>query len=77
MTLQELSQQLGLGSLLAEINSRSGGYDLSQLDGPPVPGDFVDGAGFRLTVLEVRDRRIRRLRGTPLPPEAEDDSDQG
>lgn len=26
--LQELSQQLGLGSLLAEINSRTGGYDL-------------------------------------------------
>jgi hypothetical protein len=28
MMLQELSQQLGLGSLLSEISSRAGGYDL-------------------------------------------------
>jgi hypothetical protein len=32
----------------------------------------VDAAGFRLTVLEVRDRRIRRLRGVPLPKPAEE-----
>jgi CBS domain containing-hemolysin-like protein len=48
-----------------------GGYVLSQLDELPVPGDSIDGAGFRLTVLEVRDRRIRRLRGIPLPKTAE------
>lgn len=55
-----------------------GGYVLTQLgDEPPVPGDVVVGAGFRLTVLEVRDRRIRRLRGTPLPKEDQVDAEEG
>jgi CBS domain containing-hemolysin-like protein len=45
-----------------------GGFVLTLLGEFPVPGDSVDAAGFKLTVLQVRDRRIRRLRGTPLPP---------
>ena len=52
-----------------------GGYVLTQLDELPVPGDVVDAAGFRLTVLEVRDRRIRRLRGIPLPPAPDEEAD--
>jgi CBS domain containing-hemolysin-like protein len=48
---------------------------LTQLDELPVPGDVVDAAGFHLTVLEVRDRRIRRLRGTPLPKPPEEDGE--
>jgi putative hemolysin len=52
-----------------------GGFVLAQLDELPVPGDVVDAAGFRLTVLEVRDRRIRRLRGVPLPKPEESEPD--
>jgi CBS domain containing-hemolysin-like protein len=53
-----------------------GGYILTQLAEAPVPGDIVSAAGYRFRILEVRDRRIRRLRGEPLPapppdPEAE------
>ena len=44
-----------------------GGYILTQLGEAPVPGDTVATAGYRFRVLEVRDRRIRRLRGEPLP----------
>jgi len=40
-----------------------------------VPGDMVTAAGFRFSVLEVRDHRIRRLRGEPLP-EPPPDSDE-
>ena len=31
----------------------------------------IDILGHHFTVLSIRDRRIRRLRGTPLPPEEE------
>lgn len=54
-----------------------GGFVLTQLDELPVPGDVVDAAGFRMTVLEVRDRRIRRLRGTPLPKTDDGDDHDG
>ena len=50
-----------------------GGFVITQLAELPVPGDVVDAAGFRLTVLDVRDRRIRRLRGVPLPKPDEAD----
>jgi CBS domain containing-hemolysin-like protein len=49
-----------------------GGYVLGQLGEVPVPGDTVVAAGHRFTVLEVRDRRIRRLRGEPAPPPVEE-----
>jgi CBS domain containing-hemolysin-like protein len=45
-----------------------GGFVLTQLPGRAVPGDVVDAAGYRFTVLDVRDRRIRRLAGEPLAP---------
>ena len=38
----------------------------------PVPGDTVLAIGYRFTVLEVRDRRIRRLRGEALPAAPEE-----
>lgn len=41
----------------------------------PQPGDTVDVAGFRLTALEIRDGRIRRLRGEPLPDATEEDDE--
>jgi CBS domain containing-hemolysin-like protein len=46
-----------------------GGYILTQLAEVPVPGDSVDAAGYRFTILEVRERRIRRLKAVPLPGE--------
>ena len=43
----------------------------------PVPGDTVEAGGFRFSVLEVRDRRIRRLRGEQIavPVDEETESD--
>ncbi|HTA20341.1 MAG TPA: transporter associated domain-containing protein, partial [Polyangia bacterium] len=46
-----------------------GGFMVTQLSERAVPGDVITAAGHRLTVLEVRDRRIRRIKGVPLPPE--------
>ena len=47
-----------------------GGYVLTLLTEVPAPGDGVTALGYHFTVLEVRDRRIRRLRGQRLraPP---------
>jgi CBS domain containing-hemolysin-like protein len=71
LTLDVAARDLGLKfpPLPPDVETL-GGYILTQLAEFPVPGDSVEAAGFRLTVLEVRDRRIRRLRGTPLPPPA-------
>jgi CBS domain containing-hemolysin-like protein len=45
-----------------------GGFIITQLPELPVPGDVVSAVGYQFTVLDVRDRRIRRLSGVPLPP---------
>jgi CBS domain containing-hemolysin-like protein len=42
------------------------GYVGARLGTVPRPGDAVVMDGRRLIVVEVRDRRIRRLRGEPL-----------
>jgi CBS domain containing-hemolysin-like protein len=72
LTLDVAARDLGLKfpELPAQVETL-GGYILTQLAEFPVPGDTVDAAGFKLRVLEVRDRRIRRVRGTPLPPPPE------
>lgn len=44
-----------------------GGFVITQLPELPVPGDEVSVAGYRFTVLDVRDRRVRRVKATPLP----------
>jgi CBS domain containing-hemolysin-like protein len=49
-----------------------GAFFADALGEAPVPGDELDVAGYRLTVLDVRDGRIRRVRGEPLPPESTD-----
>ena len=55
-----------------------GGYILTQLAEVPVPGDIVAAGGYRFRVLEVRDRRIRRLRGERIavPVDEETESDR-
>jgi CBS domain containing-hemolysin-like protein len=70
LTLDVASRDLGLQfpPLPPEVETL-GGFIVTRLSEPAVPGDVVEAAGHKLTVLEVRDRRIRRVRGIPLPPE--------
>jgi hypothetical protein len=41
------------------------------------PGRSIDLGGFRFTTIEIRDGRIRRLRGDPLEPAEGEDSGEG
>ena len=70
LTLDVASRELGIvfPSVPPEIETL-GGFVITQLPERPVPGDKVSAAGFRFTVLDVRDGRIRRLSAVPLPPE--------
>ncbi len=45
-----------------------------ELGRPAHPGDVVEVAGFRLTAVEIRDGRIRRLRGEPIPAEEQEEA---
>jgi CBS domain containing-hemolysin-like protein len=51
-----------------------GAYVQAHLGQPLRPGSSVEIAGFRFTALEVRDGRIRRVRGEPL---AKDEDQEG
>jgi magnesium and cobalt transporter len=44
-----------------------GAYVLHELGRAPHPGDVIEVPGFVLTAVEIRDGRIRRLRGEPVP----------
>jgi CBS domain containing-hemolysin-like protein len=68
LTLDVAKRELGLDlpPLPADVETL-GGYILTLLGEVPVPGDTVTAGGYRFRVLEVRDRRIRRLRGEPIP----------
>jgi CBS domain containing-hemolysin-like protein len=48
-----------------------GGFLVTHLTEMPAPGDSVEAVGYRFTVLDVRDRRIRRVLGELLPPPPE------
>jgi CBS domain containing-hemolysin-like protein len=77
LTLDVAKRELGLSlpPLPPDVETL-GGYVLTLLAEVPVPGDTVEAGGFRFSVLEVRDRRIRRLRGEQIPmPIAEEESD--
>jgi CBS domain containing-hemolysin-like protein len=50
-----------LGGLMQELLGR-----------PAQPGDAISVPGFRLTAIEIRDGRVRRLRGEPVEPEPEE-----
>lgn len=58
----------------AEIETL-GAYFHHQLGRPPQPGDAIRASGVRLTALEIRDGRVRRLRGEPLALPAEEQED--
>jgi len=70
LTLDVATRDLGLAfpPVPPEVETL-GGFIITKLPEFPVPGDTIDILGHHFTVLSVRDRRIRRLRGTPLPPE--------
>ena len=77
LTLDVAARDLGLKfPPLPPAIETLGGYVNSLLEELPIPGDPVDASGFRLTVLEVRDRRIRRLKGTPCRRKNQLNSDQ-
>ena len=69
LTLDVAARELGLTfpPVPPEVETL-GGFIITQLPELPVPGDVIDAVGYRFTVLEVRDRRIRRLHAVPLPP---------
>lgn len=66
LTLDVAARELGLvlSNLPADVET-VGGYVAAQFNELPRPGVSIARAGFLLTVLEVRDGRIRRLRGEP------------
>jgi CBS domain containing-hemolysin-like protein len=68
LTLDVAARELGVEfpKVPPEVETL-GGFVITQLPELPVPGDEVSVAGYRFTVLDVRDRRIRRLRAAPLP----------
>jgi len=54
-----------------------GAYVQSHLAPPLRPGRSVEIGGFLFTAIEIRDGRIRRLRGDPLPQSTGDESGEG
>jgi CBS domain containing-hemolysin-like protein len=77
LTLDVAERELSveLPAMPPEIDT-IGAYVQSHLTPPLRPGRSVELGGFRFTAIEIRDGRIRRLRGDPLP-EATDDPDEG
>ncbi|MGA7742466.1 MAG: hemolysin family protein [Polyangia bacterium] len=72
LTLDVAERELGvaLPELRPDIETL-GAYVQSHLGHPLRPGGAVDLGGFRFTALEIRDGKIRRLRGEPLSHEDE------
>ena len=68
LTLDVAQRELGveLPVMPPEIDTL-GAYVQSHLAPPLRPGRSVELGGFRFTTIEIRDGRIRRLRGEPLP----------
>ncbi len=70
LTLDVAERELGVGlpAMPPEIDTL-GAYVQSHLVPPLRPGRSVELGAFRFTTIEIRDGRIRRLRGEPLPRE--------
>jgi CBS domain containing-hemolysin-like protein len=68
LTLDVAERELGIAlpATSPEIDTL-GAYLQSCLPPPLRPGCSIELAGFRFTTIEIRDARIRRLRGEPLP----------
>jgi CBS domain containing-hemolysin-like protein len=72
LDVAERELEVVLPAMPPEIDTL-GAYVQSHLAPPLRPGRSVELGGFRFTTIEIRDGRIRRLRGEPLPkPKGED-----
>jgi CBS domain containing-hemolysin-like protein len=68
LTLDVAARELGLAFPDTPLNVDTlGGFVASRLGGAPQPTKSIIHGGYRLTVLEVRDERVRRLRGERVP----------
>jgi CBS domain containing-hemolysin-like protein len=78
LTLDVAERELGvvLPVMPPEIDTL-GAYVQSHLTPPLRPGRAVELGGFRFTTIEIRDGRIRRLRGEPLPRDPGEESNEG
>jgi CBS domain containing-hemolysin-like protein len=78
LTLDVAERELGLvlPAMPAEIDTL-GAYLQAYLGPPLRPGRSIEIGGFRLTAIEIRDGRIRRLRGEPLAQPAPESPDAG
>jgi CBS domain containing-hemolysin-like protein len=78
LTLDVAERELSveLPTMPPEIDT-IGAYVQSHLTPPLRPGRSVELGGFRFTAIEIRDGRIRRLRGDPLPESTGDESGEG
>jgi len=65
LTLMELKRDLGI-ALHEEEADTIGGYVMAALGAIPHPGDQVEADGYRLTVVQMAGRRIRRVMLIPL-----------
>ena len=62
LTLDVAAREIGIAFPVVPPEVETlGGFLITQLPELPVPGDVIAAAGFRFTILAVRDRRIRRL----------------
>jgi CBS domain containing-hemolysin-like protein len=77
LTLDVAERELGvtLPPMPPEIDTL-GAYLQSHLAPPLRPGRSIELGGFLFTTIEIRDGRIRRLRGDPLPSPEGEDSDE-
>jgi CBS domain containing-hemolysin-like protein len=75
LTLDVAERELGveLPPMPPDIETL-GAYVQAHLGPPLRPGRSVELAGFRFTTIEIRDGRIRRLRGDPLPRQVGEDT---
>jgi len=78
LTLDVAERELGieLPPMPPEIDTL-GAYLQSHLAPPLRPGRSIELGGFRFTTIEIRDGRIRRLRGDPLEPTEGEGEDSG
>lgn len=68
LTLDVAARELGLAFPDTPLNVDTlGGFVTLRLGGAPQPTKSIVHGGYRLTVLDVRDERVRRLRGEPVP----------
>lgn len=78
LTLDVAERELGivLPPMPPEIDTL-GAYVQSHLAPPLRPGRSVELGSFRFSTIEIRDGRIRRLRGEPLPQPIGEESSEG